>query len=77
MSAVVAPLAGSAAGAAVAAADAAYVGSAWGISLVVLALYAAALVLRGRRLARLVPPARRRWLTTPDPVAPRPEDSRP
>jgi hypothetical protein len=33
----------------------------WGISLAVLALYALSLVLRGRRLAKVVPPERRRW----------------
>lgn len=33
----------------------------WGISLVVLAVYAGSVVLRGRRLARAVPPERRRW----------------
>jgi hypothetical protein len=33
----------------------------WGISLAVLALYALSLVLRGRRLAKVVPSERRRW----------------
>jgi hypothetical protein len=39
----------------------AYMYLGWGISLTVLALYALSLVVRGRRLAKLVPPERRRW----------------
>lgn len=33
----------------------------WGVSLAIIALYAASLVVRGRRLSKLVPPERRRW----------------
>jgi hypothetical protein len=39
----------------------AYMYLGWGISLGVLALYAASLVLRGRRLSQKVPVERRRW----------------
>ena len=41
--------------------DMVYIVAGWGISLSVLGLYAASLVLRGRRLAREVPPDRQRW----------------
>ncbi len=45
-----------------------YIVAAWSVVLGVFAVYAASLIVRGRRLSRLVPPERRRWLTTPDPV---------
>jgi heme exporter protein D len=38
-----------------------YVFAGWGISLVVLAGYALRTILRGKRLARQVPPEERRW----------------
>ena len=38
-----------------------YVIAACGLSLVVLGLYTASLVVRGRRLSQQVPPERRRW----------------
>ncbi len=38
-----------------------YVFAGWGISLVVLAGYALRMILRGKRLARQVPPEERRW----------------
>lgn len=39
----------------------AYMYLGWGVSLAIIALYAASLVVRGRRLGKLVPPERRRW----------------
>ena len=42
--------------------DAVYVLSAWGASAVVLAVYAATVLSRGRRLSRRVPEERRRWM---------------
>ena len=39
-----------------------YVALGWGSAVVVLGGYAAALLRRGRRLARRVPPDERRWL---------------
>jgi hypothetical protein len=41
--------------------NAGYVATGWTIVVVVLATYSMRLAIRGRRLARLVPPARRRW----------------
>ena len=38
-----------------------YVAAGWGITLVVVAGYAARTILRGRALARRVPPEERRW----------------
>ena len=46
---------------------AAYVLTAWGVTLGTGALYALRVVLRGKALAARVPPERRRWMTTPDP----------
>lgn len=43
-----------------------YLIAGWSIALGAIGLYAAQLVRRGRRLSRLVPPARRRWMTTED-----------
>jgi hypothetical protein len=40
-----------------------YLAAGWGIALVTLAIYAARLVRRGRRLAPLVPPSERRWIS--------------
>jgi heme exporter protein CcmD len=42
--------------------DAVFVLSAWGISAAALALYAARVLSRGRRLSRRVPEERRRWM---------------
>jgi hypothetical protein len=42
----------------------AYIFSAWSIVFGVLAVYAGVTVARGRRLARRVPPDRRRWVDT-------------
>ena len=41
--------------------NAGFVAAGWTIIVVVLAAYSLRLAVRGRRLARLVPPARRRW----------------
>lgn len=46
--------------------DAGYVIAGWAISLVVVAGYAASLVLRGRRLGGRVPARRRRWMHADD-----------
>jgi hypothetical protein len=49
-----------------------YILTAWIVSAVAIALYSARVVQRGRRLARSVPAARRRWMTTTnDPGPPR------
>ena len=41
-----------------------YLVAGWSIGLGGMGLYAASLVLRGRRLSRQVPEDRRRWMTT-------------
>ena len=38
-----------------------YVGAGWGIALVILAGYSLRTVLRGRAIARQLPPEERRW----------------
>ncbi|MGI9602073.1 MAG: hypothetical protein ACR2QE_09325 [Acidimicrobiales bacterium] len=43
-----------------------YVIVGWIIGLTVFSLYAVSLVVRGRRLAAMVPPDRRRWMTSDD-----------
>lgn len=43
-----------------------YLVAGWSIGLGGMGLYAASLVLRGRRLSRQVPEARRRWMSTAD-----------
>ncbi len=43
-----------------------YLIAGWGISLVVIALYAASVMRRSKRLAALVPVDRRRWMTGGD-----------
>ena len=44
-----------------------YLIAGWSISLGALALYAARVTARGRRLAARVPADRRRWMTADDP----------
>lgn len=39
-----------------------YIVTAWGATFGVVALYAGALIRRGRRLSRQVPPEQRRWM---------------
>jgi len=45
--------------------NAPYIISAWLLVFTVLAVYAITTVLRGRRLAKRVPPGERRWVDTP------------
>jgi hypothetical protein len=41
-----------------------YILVAWVVSLVAIGLYTTWLLVRGRTMSKLVPPARRRWMTT-------------
>lgn len=41
--------------------DMTFIVAGWGVTLTVLGGYAVALLMRGRRLSRQVPPERRRW----------------
>jgi hypothetical protein len=43
-----------------------YLVAGWTIGLGSLAVYAASLIARARRVSRLVPPERRRWIDSPN-----------
>lgn len=43
--------------------DVAYIVGGWAVALGAIGLYGASVVARGRRLSRLVPEDRRRWMT--------------
>lgn len=47
----------------------AFIVVAWGAFAVLITGYVVSLLVRGRKLSAKVPPARRRWATTPDPGA--------